>query len=120
MLVVGASATGAQLADELAVAGRDVVLAVGRHTGLPRTYRGLDIMWWLDVDGRAAPTRWPWTGAAPAPSLQLVGGPDQRSIDLRSLAERGVELAGRLSAVEGRTLRFADDLAATTQSRTRG
>ncbi len=113
VLVVGASATGAQLADELAAAGRRVVLSVGRHTGVPRRYRGLDIMWWLESmgvlhDKLAADRR------RPGPSLQLVGGPDQRSIDLRSLAERGVELAGRLSAVEGRALRFADDLAATT------
>ena len=51
VLVVGASSTGVQLADELGVAGRDVVLAVGRHTRLPRRYRGIDIMWWLDSLG---------------------------------------------------------------------
>ncbi len=51
VLVVGASATGAQLADQLAIAGRDVVLAVGRHTRVHRRYRGMDIMWWLDSMG---------------------------------------------------------------------
>ncbi|HMK11975.1 MAG TPA: NAD(P)-binding domain-containing protein, partial [Acidimicrobiales bacterium] len=39
VLVVGASSSGAQIADELARAGRDVTLAVGRHTRLPRRYR---------------------------------------------------------------------------------
>ncbi len=51
VLVVGASATGVQLADELAHAGRDVVLAVGSHTRLPRRYRGMDIFWWLERIG---------------------------------------------------------------------
>ena len=40
VLVVGASSSGVQIADELNRAGRDVVLAVGRHTRMPRTYRG--------------------------------------------------------------------------------
>ena len=51
VLVVGASATGAQLADELAAAGREVVLAVGSHTRMPRRYRGKDVVWWLDAMG---------------------------------------------------------------------
>ena len=51
VLVVGASATGVQLADEIHASGRAVTLAVGRHMRLPRTYRGRDIMWWLDAMG---------------------------------------------------------------------
>ena len=54
VLVVGASATGVQIADELARAGRDVVLAVGRHNRVPRRYRGMDIWWWLDQIGTFA------------------------------------------------------------------
>ena len=49
--MVGASATGVQIADELARAGREVVVAVGRHSRLPRRYRGMDIWWWLDRIG---------------------------------------------------------------------
>src|SRR5205814_7159114 len=56
VLVVGASATGVQLADELARAGRQVVLAVGSHSRSPRRYRGLDIWWWLDRIGALAAT----------------------------------------------------------------
>ena len=52
VLVVGASATGIQIADELLRAGRDVIVAVGEHVRMPRTYRGRDIMWWLEQIGR--------------------------------------------------------------------
>jgi putative flavoprotein involved in K+ transport len=51
VLVVGASATGVQLADEIHASGRAVTLGVGRHLRLPRTYRGRDILWWLDAMG---------------------------------------------------------------------
>ena len=51
VLVVGAAATGVQLADEIHRSGRPVTLAVGHHVRLPRVYRGMDIMWWLDAAG---------------------------------------------------------------------
>jgi putative flavoprotein involved in K+ transport len=51
VLVVGASASGAQLADELSRSGRDVTIAVGDHVRLPRSYRGMDIHWWMDQLG---------------------------------------------------------------------
>ena len=114
VLVVGASASGVQLADELVGAGRKVVLAVGRHSRVPRRYGGLDIMWWLDamsvLDQRLDERR-----STAEPSLQLVGRSDGRDVDLRTLQDRGVRLAGRLTGVEGRRLRFADDLADTTR-----
>jgi putative flavoprotein involved in K+ transport len=117
VLVVGASATGVQLADELTGAGRRVVLAVGSHTRMPRRYRGPDIMWWLDamglldrrLDEHAAPA-----AARAEPSLQLVGSTSGRNVDLHSLHERGVGLVGRLTGVAGRRIRLADDLTETT------
>ena len=51
MLVVGASATGIQLADEIHRSGRPVTLSVGEHMRVPRTYRGRDIQWWMDAAG---------------------------------------------------------------------
>jgi putative flavoprotein involved in K+ transport len=118
VLVVGASATGVQLADELVGAGRRVVLAVGSHTRLSRRYRGLDIMWWLDAmgvfDRRLHEHPHPaaaWT----EPSLQLVGSTTGRDVDLPSLQERGVRLAGRLAGADGWSVRFADDLRETTE-----
>ena len=52
MLVVGAAATGIQLADEIQRSGRQVTVAVGGHVRSPRTYRGMDIQWWMDVTGQ--------------------------------------------------------------------
>jgi len=114
VLVVGASATGVQLAAELRTAGRDVVLAVGRHTRLPRTYRGMDVLWWLErlgkfdvtIDEVPDPAR-----ARCEPSMQLAAG---RSLDLATLRSIGVELAGRMTGVDGTHVAFADDLAITT------
>jgi putative flavoprotein involved in K+ transport len=114
VLVVGASASGAQLADELAASGRSVVLAVGSHTRVPRRYRGLDIMWWLDAMGlldRPVPDR---PGLLREPSLQLAGRTDGRDVDLPALQDRGVRLAGRLVGVDGPRLRFAADVPAST------
>ncbi len=51
VLIVGASASGLQLADELQRSGRPVTLAVGSHARVPRTYRGMDIQWWLNATG---------------------------------------------------------------------
>ncbi|MGY1602176.1 flavin-containing monooxygenase [Geodermatophilus sp. SYSU D00815] len=117
VLVVGASASGVQLADELAAAGRRVLLAVGSHTRLPRTHRGMDVLWWLSsaglLDRRVRVRVRPAPGPAES-SLQLAGRPDRRDVDLPSLQSRGVELAGRLVAADGTRVTFADDLAATT------
>ena len=75
VLVVGAGAAGVQIADELARGGRQVVLAVGRHTRAPRTYRGKDIWWWLQqlgtLDTTIEQVRDP-RRARQEPSLQLV------------------------------------------------
>ncbi len=118
VLVVGASSSGVQLADELNRAGREVVLAVGRHTRMPRRYRGMDIFWWLESTGRLARTIDDVTDPAAArgePSLQLVGRnePDEagRDLDLAALQGRGVRLAGRLDSVARGVARFRADLA---------
>ena len=120
VLVVGASASGVQIADELAAAGREVVVAVGSHNRLPRSYRGMDIYWWLDRTGRLARTidqvRDP-AAARREPSLQLVGRGRRHAqtdqLDLATLQARGVRLAGHLMAAEGQQVSFADDLTAS-------
>jgi putative flavoprotein involved in K+ transport len=117
VLVVGASASGVQLADELAAAGRRVVLSVGSHTRVPRTYRGMDICWWLDAMGTfARPTEAlaDPTGALYEPSLQLAGRPDRRDVDLATLQGKGVGLLGRVTDVSPRRITLRDDLPATT------
>jgi putative flavoprotein involved in K+ transport len=113
VLIVGASASGVQLADELNRAGRDVVLAVGRHTRLPRQYRGMDICWWLERTGsfdRTIDELPDPVAARREPSLQLLGRPDHSSLDLWHLRRAGVHLTGRLVGVDGRRVRFAGDL----------
>jgi putative flavoprotein involved in K+ transport len=113
VLVVGASATGLQLADELLRSGREVTIAVGEHVRMPRTYRGRDVMWWLDEIGRLD-ERYDEVDdlvrARNVPSPQLVGTPDRADLDLNALTERGAHLVGRLAAVNGGTAAFSGSL----------
>jgi putative flavoprotein involved in K+ transport len=107
VLVVGAGPTGQQLASELARAGRAVLLCVGRHQRLPRSYRGRDAFWWLDrlgvteqtVDQQRRPRR-----AHPV----LTAG---RDLGLDELTAEGVVPFGRLTSVDGRRAMLGDDLA---------
>ena len=102
VLVVGASATGVQLAAELQRSGRPVTLSVGEHVRLPRVYRGRDVLWWMDASGI-------WdqrydevddlNRARRLPSPQLVGTPERTALDLNTLTAMGVELVGRWAAV---------------------
>ncbi|WP_242337228.1 MULTISPECIES: NAD(P)/FAD-dependent oxidoreductase [Anaeromyxobacter] len=113
VLVVGASATGLQLADELHRSGRPVTLAVGRHVRLPRRYRGRDVMEWLDATGildEGADAVADLEAARRQPSLQLVGRPDHRTLDLGVLLDEGVRLVGRVQGVEGGRVLLAEDL----------
>ena len=117
VLVVGASATGVQLADEIRATGRPVTLAVGRHMRLPRTYRGRDIMWWLDAMGvlrESVADVVNIRASRSQPSLQLVGCSDVQSLDVAALERRGVRILGRLVGVEQERVSFDDDLIATT------
>ena len=108
VLVVGASATGVQLAAELRQSGRPVILSVGEHVRLPRTYRGRDVLWWMDASGvwdQRYDEVEDLTRARRLPSPQLVGTPERATLDLNALASMGVELVGRWAAVrDGRAL----------------
>jgi putative flavoprotein involved in K+ transport len=108
VLVVGASATGVQLADEIHRSGRRVTLSVGEHVRLPRTYRGQDVLWWMEHSGV-------WSQrydeiddlerVRGLPSPQLIGAPERTSLDLNVLRAAGVEIVGRLAAIrDGRAL----------------
>jgi putative flavoprotein involved in K+ transport len=108
VLVVGASATGVQLAAEIARSGRPVTLAVGEHVRLPRVYRGRDVLWWMDSAGvwdQRYDEVEDLTRARRLPSPQLVGTPERATLDLNALTALGVELLGRWSTVrDGRAL----------------
>jgi putative flavoprotein involved in K+ transport len=108
VLVVGPSATGVQLAAELRQSGRPVTLSVGEHVRLPRTYRGRDVLWWMDASG-VWDQRYDEVDdlqrARGLPSPQLVGTPERTTLDLNALQSLGVELVGRFAAVrDGRAL----------------
>jgi putative flavoprotein involved in K+ transport len=97
-----------QLADEISRSGRPVTLSVGEHVRLPRTYRGHDVLWWMDASG-VSNQRYDaiddLTRARRLPSPQLVGTPERTTLDLNALSGIGVEVVGRLSAVrDGRAL----------------
>jgi len=116
VLVVGASATGVQLAGEIHRSGRPVTLAVGEHVRLPRTYRGRDIFWWLEATGLLA-ERYDQiddlTRARHLPSPQLTGTPDAVTTDLNSLTALGIRLVGRLGRVVDGVAQFSGGLANT-------
>jgi putative flavoprotein involved in K+ transport len=113
VLVVGASASGVQLADEIQRSGRPVTLAVGEHVRVPRVYRGRDIQWWMDAAG-VLDQRYDEIDdhdrARGVPSLQLAGYPDRRTIDLNALTAIGVRLAGRLAGLRDGVLLFSGSL----------
>jgi putative flavoprotein involved in K+ transport len=113
VLVVGASATGLQLAHEIHASGRPVTLAVGEHVRLPRSYRGRDIHWWMHdagllrqrIEDEPDPDR-----ARRLPSPQLVGTPDHATLDLNVLRAAGVEIVGRLAGVRDGQALFSGGL----------
>jgi len=113
-MIVGASASGIQLAREIRASGRRVVLSVGEHVRMPRTYRGRDIQWWMDAIG-AMDVRYDTIEdierARHLPSPQLVGTAERVTIDLNSLRKTGVELVGRLVGLNDGKAHFSGSLA---------
>jgi len=113
VLVVGASASGVQIADEIQRSGRQVTVAVGEHVRVPRVYRGRDIKWWMDASG-VLDQRYDEVDdivrARNVPSLQLAGFPDRRTIDLNSLTSIGVKLVGRLAGINEGKAQFSGSL----------
>jgi putative flavoprotein involved in K+ transport len=116
VLIVGASATGVQLAGEIHRSGRPVTLAVGEHVRLPRTYRGRDIFWWLECTGLLA-ERYDeiddLTRARHLPSPQLTGTPEAVTTDLNTLTALGIRIVGRLGRITDGVAQFSGALANT-------
>jgi putative flavoprotein involved in K+ transport len=114
VLVVGASSSGTQIANELQRSGRQVTLAVGEHIRAPRVYRGKDLEWWMDAAG-VLDERYDEiddiSRARRVPSLQLAGTPDRSTLDLNALTDIGVRLVGRLAGItEDGKAQFAGSL----------
>ena len=113
VLVVGASATGVQIAHEVQRSGRPVTLAVGEHVRGPRTYRGRDIHWWMQAAG-VLDERFDEVDdivrARRVPSMQLAGTPERATFDLNALTEIGVRLVGRLAGIRDGRAQFSGSL----------
>jgi putative flavoprotein involved in K+ transport len=114
VLVVGASASGVQLAAEIHQSGRPVTLAVGEHVRMPRSYRGRDIFWWLQETGLLA-ERYDQiddlTRARHLPSPQLTGTGQATMTDLNTLTAHGVRVVGRLGRIVDGVAQFSGSLA---------
>ena len=113
VLVVGASATGVQIADEIQRSGRPVTLAVGEHVRAPRVYRGRDIHWWMQAAG-VLDERYDEVDdlvrARRVPSMQLMGTPERLDVDLNALTGIGVKLVGRLAGIRDGQAQFSGSL----------
>jgi putative flavoprotein involved in K+ transport len=113
VLVVGASASGTQLAYEIHRSGRPVTIAVGEHIRAPRIYRGRDIEWWMDVAG-VHDERYDELDdierARRVPSLQLTGSDNRMTLDLNLLTSMGVKLVGRLAGFSDCKAQFSGSL----------
>jgi putative flavoprotein involved in K+ transport len=113
VLVVGASATGVQIAHEVQDSGRPVTLAVGEHVRAPRVYRGRDIQWWMEAAGVLG-ERYDEVDdivrARRVPSMQLAGSPERATFDLNALTGIGVKLVGRLAGIRDGHAQFSGSL----------
>jgi putative flavoprotein involved in K+ transport len=113
VLIVGASATGMQLADELLAAGHEVTMAVGEHVRMPRRYRGKDILYWLDrsgIHGQRYDEVEDINRGRTLPSPQLVGSNDKSILDLNSLSDQDATIVGRLMGVRDGVAQFSGSL----------
>lgn len=115
VLVVGNGQSGCQIAEELADAGREVVLSCGRAAWAPRNIAGHDLLWWMletgfmdqGVDALPSPAA---RLAANVTASGVAGGHD---LHARSLRAKGVTLVGRFLGFDGGQIRFGDDLVAS-------
>jgi putative flavoprotein involved in K+ transport len=119
VLVVGSGQSGAQIAEDLHLAGRKVYLAVGDAPRCARFYRGKDVVDWLaemgyyDIGVDTHPLR---EGVRDNTNHYVTGRDGGRDIDLRKFASEGMQLFGRMEGLEGSRLQFSDNLAASLDS----
>ena len=109
--MVGAGASGCQIADDLLRAGRSVYLAVGAHRRVPRRYRGRDFAFWEQIAGEFDRT----VDRRPAERMSplLTGVRGGEDVDLRQMARDGAVLLGHVTGAQDGKLAFAPDLGAS-------
>ena len=111
VLVVGSGNSGCQIADELLRSGRRVFLAIGRHSRVPRRYRGQDIIWWYENLGRFDVTIDTFPGRRYPPSIIITGVDGGYDLNPRYLGGAGTTLLGRVRGIVDGALALADDAA---------
>ena len=127
VLVVGTGQSGAQIAEELHDAGRDVHLAVSMCPGVPRRYRGRDVIWWLlqsFLHGAEVGVRFPTVADLPSPAARFgclphVSGQNRgHDISLRQFARRGISCTGSWKRRQGRPSGSATTWSSASRLRT--
>ena len=114
VLVVGSGQSGAQIAEDLHLAGRKVHLATGSAPRVSRFYRGRDCVAWLHDMGvyDVSIDEHPGGLSKREKTNHYVTGRDGgRDIDLRAFAREGMQLHGRSTGLVGTTMTFAPNLA---------
>lgn len=113
-LIIGSGQSGAQIAEDLHIAGRKVCLCVGSAPRAPRNYRGKDAVEWLEEMGyynQPIASHPDPEEARHKTNHYLTGRDGGRDIDLRKLAMEGLQLKGQLKEVKNNMMYFSDDLA---------
>jgi putative flavoprotein involved in K+ transport len=113
VLVVGTGQSGAQIAEDLHLAGRNVHLCVGKAPRCARLYRGKDVVEWLDMMKYydIPVDKHPEGENVREKTNHYVTGRDGgHEIDLRKFALEGMKLYGILNDVAESELIFAPNL----------
>jgi putative flavoprotein involved in K+ transport len=113
VLIVGTGQSGAQIAEDLHLAGRQVHLCLGGAPRCARRYRGRDVVSWLEDMGHyevAIEDHSEGTDARKEANHYVTGRDGGRDLDLRAFAQEGMRLHGQLLAIEDGVASFADDL----------
>ncbi|MCU9849901.1 NAD(P)-binding domain-containing protein [Defluviimonas sp. WL0024] len=108
VLVVGSGQSGGQIAEDLIRAGREVYLSTSRVARQTHSYRGRHSMAWMVDTGIMDIPKANLLAAGPIPTRALVGA--DHTISLQSLSAQGVQLLGRLTAIDAGRAHFDSDV----------
>ena len=112
VLIIGSGQSGCQIAEELHLSGRDVVLACGRAPWLPRRIGDDDVFRWMVDGGMMNAT----VADLPSPASRLLANPQASGVSgghdlhFRTLRDMGITLVGHLAGADEGQIVFAADL----------
>ena len=113
VVVVGSGQSGAQIAEDLHLAGREVHLITGNAPRCARFYRGRDVVDWLwDIGQYDITVADDGMGRKRHETNHYLTGRDGgRDIDLRAFALQNMKLYGRLRDIRAGKMQFDGNLA---------